>query len=115
MTAVEPSLSARLSTLSESNKTTLHLIQRLSKLNFQPGSVPLVASGGDEGDDVLTELSSEIHESLKQQEEELELLKQDVEEASLSGGSRKRRESDKGRDQTRLHLQVVRLGEDLKK
>ncbi|KAF2756737.1 Sec20 domain-containing protein [Pseudovirgaria hyperparasitica] len=104
-------LSSKLTTLSESNKTISTLVHRLGKLNFQPGSTPL---HGDEGD-VRVELSSEIHDNLKQQEEELELLKQEVED--VSAGSRapnKRRDSEKNRDKARLVVQVARLEEDLK-
>ena len=71
------SLAARLTSLSESNKAVVQLIQRLAKLDFQPGSQPL--DSPDDGD-VRLELSAEIHESLKSIEEELELLRQEVED-----------------------------------
>ncbi|KAK7520211.1 Sec20-domain-containing protein [Phyllosticta citriasiana] len=104
-------LATRLSSLSDQNKQTVQLIHRLAKLQFQPGSAPLE---GDEGD-VRIELSSEIHDSLKQQEEELELFRQEVEELI---GSRVIRtgtnESEKEREKSRLSIQVARLGEDLK-
>jgi protein transport protein SEC20 len=104
------SLSARCASLSEANKTVSTLIQRLGKLNFQPGSVPL---DGEEGD-VRAELSSEIHESLKQQEEELELLKQEAEDYSQSSGNAlRRRNSERDREKTRLSIQLVRIGEDI--
>ncbi|TKA81364.1 hypothetical protein B0A49_00271 [Cryomyces minteri] len=105
------SLTARLTALSGANKASFHLIHRLSKLTFHPGSIPL---DGDEGD-VRTELSSEIHDSLKQQEEDFELLRQEVED--LIGGSSvgsRRRNSEKDRETARLSAQVARLTEDLR-
>ncbi len=105
-------LSKRLYALSESPKTTLHLIHRLSKLTFDPGSTPV---DGDEGD-VRVELSSDIHESLKQQEEDLDLLRQEVEEiTSAAYVNGRRRDSDRDRERARLAAQVARLGEDLRK
>jgi protein transport protein SEC20 len=105
------SLSARLTTLSDSNKAILQLVHRLSKLSFQPGSLPL---NSDEGD-VRVELSAEIHESLKQLEEELELVRQEVEELTAGTvSSARRRDSEKDRERSRLAVQVARLGEDLK-
>lgn len=105
------SLSARLDALSDSLKTTLQLVHRLAKLSFHPGSTPLDSEEGD----VRAELSSDIHENLKQQEEDLELLKQEV--ADLTGperSSQQRRESERDREKSRLSVQVVRLGEDLR-
>ncbi|KAF2417219.1 hypothetical protein EJ08DRAFT_654572 [Tothia fuscella] len=106
------SLTARLNTLSETYKATLHLINRLSKLSFQPGSTPLDTSEAD----VRVELTTDIHDSLKQQEEDLELLKQEIDD--LSGGDsynyQRRRESERDRDRLRLSVQVARLSEDLR-
>lgn len=116
-------ITARLSALSESHKTTVQLIQRLSKLAFQPGSVPLDTEEGD----VRIELTSDIHESLKQQEEDLDLLKQEVEDwawedpqhaaHSLRRKDSERdnsREKDREREKLRVRVQVARLAEDLK-
>ncbi|KAK8162756.1 hypothetical protein BKA80DRAFT_273557 [Phyllosticta citrichinensis] len=106
-----PVLATRLSSLSHQNKQTVQLIHRLAKLQFQPGSGPL---DGDEGD-VRIELSSDIHDSLRQQEEELELFKQEVEELIGSRVIRTgTKESDKEREKSRLSIQVARLEEDLK-
>jgi protein transport protein SEC20 len=107
------SLNTRLNTLSDSYKTTLQLINRLSKLHFQPGSTPLDDSA--EGD-VRVELSSDIHDSLKLLEEDLELLKQEIEDltAGDSYNYQRRRESDRERDRLRLSVQVTRLSEDLR-
>ncbi|KAF2013386.1 Sec20-domain-containing protein [Aaosphaeria arxii CBS 175.79] len=105
------SLTIRLNTLSEWNKETLSLIQRLSKLDFQPGALP---QNSDEGDARL-ELSAEIHESLKQTEEELELLKQEVEDVVQgTGGSARRRDSAKESERSRLAVLLARLTEDLR-
>lgn len=114
-TMITQSIHARLTALSESKKQTLQLIERLSKLKFQPGSTPL---NDDEGD-VRVELSSEIHESLKALEEELDLLRQEVEEISAASAAatvsaRQRRDSERDREKARLSIQVARLGEDLR-
>jgi protein transport protein SEC20 len=123
MTTTAQSLTTRLSTLSDSHKTTLQLIQRLSKLSFQPGSTPLDTEEGD----VRIELTSDIHESLKQQEEDLELLRQEIEDwawedpqhaaHSLRRKDSERdnsREKEREREKLRIRVQVARLGEDLK-
>jgi protein transport protein SEC20 len=107
------SLNTRLNALSDSYKTTLQLINRLAKLHFQPGSTPLDDSSDG---DVRVELSSDIHDSLKVLEEDLELLKQEVEDltAGDSYNYQRRRESDRERDRSRLSVQVARLAEDLR-
>jgi protein transport protein SEC20 len=107
------SLNTRLNALSDNYKTTLQLINRLAKLHFQPGSTPL--DDNSEGD-VRVELSSDIHDSLKVLEEDLELLKQEVEDltAGDSYNYQRRRESDRERDRSRLSVQVARLAEDLR-
>lgn len=105
-------LTTRLTALTESNKSVGQLIQRLAKLDFQPGSQPL---NGEEGD-VRLELSAEIHETLKSTEEELELLRQEVEEVlqQSSGVLSKRRDSSKEGERSRLAVLLARLTEDLK-
>lgn len=102
-------LSQQLAQLSDSLRTTNGLISQLSKLSFQPGSEPLE---GDQGS-VRIELSQDIHDSLKQLEEDLELLKQEAEDLDTRAGHR-RRDSDGDREKARLSAQVARLGEDLK-
>ena len=105
-------LTARLNILSESNKAINQLIQRLAKLDFQPGSQPLDAT--DEGD-VRLELSAEIHESLKGLEEELEFLRQEVEDVTLQGAlGGRRRNSTKDNERSRLAVLLARLTEDLR-
>jgi hypothetical protein len=104
-------LTTRLTALSESNKAIVQLIQRLAKLDFQPGSQPL---GTEEGD-VRLELSAEIHESLKGIEEDLELLRQEVEDViGGSNSSARRRDSKTESERSRLAVLLARLTEDLK-
>lgn len=106
------SLTTRLTALSESNKAIGQLIHRLAKLDFQPGSQPLNA---DEEGDVRLELSAEIHESLKGIEEDLELLRQEVEDVVGSGNSSaRRRDSKTESERSRLAVLLARLTEDLK-
>lgn len=105
-------LTTRLTALSESNKALGQLIQRLAKLDFQPGSQPL---GTEEEGDVRLELSAEIHESLKAIEEDLELLQQEVEDVVGAGNtSARRRESKTEGERSRLAVILARLTEDLK-
>ena len=99
--------------LSDALKQTQQLISRLSKLPFQQSSSP---SNPDEGDSRV-ELSTEIHQSLKEQEEDLELLRQEAEDQINSSGwpsAARRKDSGKEKDTTDLAAQIARLGEDLK-
>ncbi|KAE8447636.1 hypothetical protein EG329_010607 [Mollisiaceae sp. DMI_Dod_QoI] len=67
-------VSDQLKILKESNAQLKDLIDRLANINFQPGSVPL-----DDGDEnVATELTSEIHQTIKDQDEDFELLLEEV-------------------------------------
>lgn len=93
------SLMARLTSLTEARKTTHALITRLSRLPCQPGT--------DNGD-VRTELSAEIHQRLKEQEEELDLLRQEVDDFLVG------RNREKEAEKARLEVGVQRLGEDLR-
>ncbi|CAO2656753.1 Nn.00g055560.m01.CDS01 [Neocucurbitaria sp. VM-36] len=105
-------LTTRLNSLSDNNKAVGQLIQRLAKLDFQPGSQPV--NGPEEGD-VRLELSAEIHESLKSIEEELELLRQEVEDITLQGASvGRRRDSTRDSERSRLAVLLARLTEDLR-
>lgn len=101
-------LTTRLTSLSEANRGVQQLIQRLAKLDFQPGSQPLNSEEGD----VRLELSAEIHESLKGIEEELELLRQEVED--FVGNNSRRRDSSKDGERSRLAVLLARLTEDLR-
>ncbi|KAF1975867.1 Sec20-domain-containing protein [Bimuria novae-zelandiae CBS 107.79] len=96
--------------LSESNKAVQQLIQRLAKLDFQPGSQPLNPEEGD----IRLELSAEIHESLKGIEEELELLRQEVEDFVGAGNAGRRRDSTKDGERSRPAVLLAKLTEDLR-
>ena len=102
-------LSQQLSQLSDSLKATNTLINRLAKLSIQPGSEPLEGEGS-----VRVELAQDIHESLKQLEEDLELLQQEAEDLASTANAHRRRDSEKDRDKARLNAQVARLSEDLR-
>lgn len=109
------SLSARLQALADTYKNTLTLIQRLQKLPSTPGTF----SNADS--DPRLELSSEIHQSLKEQEDELETLRQEVDGASthflggyVGGGSVRRRNSEQVHEMERIAAMVAKLSEDLK-
>jgi protein transport protein SEC20 len=111
-------LAASLVSVTDSLKSTNTLITRLARLTFPPGAEPL----DDEGNSVRIELAQDIHEGLKQLEEDLELLRGDIEDSTptvkapatgrLRSGSV--RHSNRGQEHERLGTQVVRLGEDLK-
>jgi protein transport protein SEC20 len=68
-------LQDRLNVLQDATNQLKELIQRLANFDFQPGSVPL---GAAEDDNVGAELSSEINQILREQEEELELLQEEI-------------------------------------
>ncbi|KAK1085929.1 Protein transport protein sec20 [Friedmanniomyces endolithicus] len=107
----------QLTQLSDSLKQTNTLITRLAKLSFQPGSEPLDTT---DSNTVRIELAQDIHDALKQLEEDLELLKQDADDfTSLpnSASGHKRRESktgEKERERARVSAQITRLSEDLR-
>ena len=110
-------LSTRLQTLLDAHRQTVHLIHRLSKLPAGPGSSPLSLEAGD----ARSELGSEIHQSLKEQDEEFELIRQEIENqtgsTSWTHSSRRRdseSERERERERTDLAAQVTQLGEDLK-
>jgi protein transport protein SEC20 len=67
-------VSERLKALQESNIQLKDLIDRLANLKFQPGSIPLE----EEEDNAKAELTAEIHQIIKDQEEDLEVLQEDV-------------------------------------
>ena len=95
-------LNSRLTILSDAQKQTSHLINRLAKLAGQHGSV-------SDSADARLELGAEIHESLKEQEESFELLRQEFEGQT---GTR-RKDSEKERERSDLVARVTRLGENL--
>ncbi|KAF5003591.1 hypothetical protein FDECE_9872 [Fusarium decemcellulare] len=69
-------LQSRLTALQETTAQLKELIDRLSTLKFQPGSVPLTT---DEENSVSGELGAEITSTLRDGEEEHELLQEEVE------------------------------------
>ncbi|KAI9784756.1 MAG: hypothetical protein M1839_001486 [Geoglossum umbratile] len=99
------SLPDRLNNLSETHRVTISLINRLSRLSTQPGSSSLAGDGAD----VRLELAAEIHQGLKEQEDALELLKQEVDD-HVAGA----RGAEKERERARLEASVARTGDDLK-
>ena len=106
-------LQARLTPLFDSLKQTQLLINRLSKVSDRPVSAP---SDADEGD-ARVELSAEIHQTLKEQEEEFELLRQEFEyqtSSSICSSTGSLRGTGRERFSTDLAARVTRLGEDLK-
>ncbi|KAI0815716.1 Sec20-domain-containing protein [Xylaria sp. FL0064] len=68
-------LQDRLNVLQDATEQLKELIDRLANFDFQPGSVPL---GAADDDNVGSELSSEINQILREQEEELELLQEEI-------------------------------------
>lgn len=112
------SLSSRLQGLSDTYKQTLDLIQRLQKLPASPNSASPDA-------DPRIELASEIHQSLKEQEDALEIVRQEADDGVaetgrvggrwVGGGSvTRRRDSEREQERERNAATIVRLGEDLK-
>lgn len=106
-------LQERLAALQETTSQVRDLIGRLAALDFQPGSVPLPLGNGDaDGDDenVATELGAEINQILREEEEDLELLTEEV--TDLRGG---KDGSEAARRKERLRESVGRLGEEVKR
>lgn len=106
------SLQERLTALQETTAQARELIDRLANLKFQPGSVPL-ANGevlGEDDDNVAAELSGEISNILREEEEELELLDEEI--TDLRGG---RDGSDAARQKERLKEGAVRLEGEVKR
>ncbi|KAK4565329.1 Protein transport protein sec20 [Recurvomyces mirabilis] len=103
------SLTTQLNQLTETLKQTNTLITNLSKLSFQPGSEPL-----DAENTVRIELAQDIHDSLKQLEEDFDLLKQESDDLSTISASHKRRDSARDTERLRFSAQVARTGEDLR-
>jgi protein transport protein SEC20 len=123
------SLQDRLTALQETTTQLRELIDRLATVQFQPGAVPLSSpsstdlagsigslAGGD-GDaaasppaaNVATELAGEIYQILREEEDELELLREET--ADLRAG---RPGSEAEHRKTRLREGVVRLEGELK-
>ncbi len=117
-------LQERLIALQETTGQLKELIDRLANLKFQPGSVPLpttlnltssigslgsIGSNDTDSPNAATELSSEISQILREEEEELELLNEEI--LDLRSG---RPGSDAEHKKTRLRDGVKRLETELK-
>ena len=106
---IPPDAPSKIQKLSDAHKQTLQLVNRLAKLPAEPGSVP-------EFEDSRAELGAEIHDRLKQQQEDYELLAQEFEYQNSipvwtgPGGS----VSEKERKRADLAAQIARIGENLK-
>ncbi|KAI0545747.1 Sec20-domain-containing protein [Xylaria curta] len=98
-------LQDRLNVLQDATNQLNELIQRLANFDFQPGSVPL---GAGDDDHVGSELGSEINQVLREQEEELELLQEEI--IDLAPG---RPGSTLPHDRERLKDGAERLGQEL--
>lgn len=100
-------LQDRLTALQDATSQLQELIDRLASFNFQPGSVPLAAA---EDDNVASELSTEINQILREQEEDLELLQEEIVDIrpGKSGG-------DVQHDKQRLRDGATRLGQELQR
>ena len=108
------SLQARLSPLFESLKQTQQLISRLLKLPSNPGS----SSSNPDKTDARVELSNDIHQTLKEQEEDFELIRQEAENIINGSNSARRRdtsrENERQRERIDLKSQVDKFDADLK-
>ncbi|KAL1872136.1 Protein transport protein sec20 [Diaporthe australafricana] len=107
------SLQERLTALQETTAQVRELIDRLANLKFQPGSVPLPGGDGygeDDDENVATELSGEINNILRDEEEDLELLDEEI--TDLRGG---RDGSDAARQKERLREGASRLEGEVKR
>jgi protein transport protein SEC20 len=100
------SIQERLTALQDTTREIEELIQRLATLKFQPGSIPLDEDG--EGD-VSAELGREIHQTLKEQLEDLQILEQEAQDVPPG-----RYGSDQQHDKAELARRLVRAGEELK-
>jgi protein transport protein SEC20 len=101
MASTSEQLQSRLASLSESLKGSQNLISRLAKLQIQPGSVTSTS-------DVPSDLTAEIQGQLREIEESLEILREDVD--SFTTGNKAR---DKG-ENSRLEAGTARLEDDIR-
>lgn len=106
------SLQERLTALQETTAQVQELIDRLANLKFQPGSVPLPNGDGygEDDENVATELSGEINNTLREEEEDLELLEEEI--TDLRGG---KDGSDAARQKERLKEGAARLEGEIKR
>ena len=107
------SVSANAAALSDSIKATFQLINRLSKLSFQPASTP--PDDHVDGGDARLDLTQDIRLNLKQNDDQLETLKQEADDLiNITVVAHRRRDSIKDRERARIAAQIARLEEELK-
>lgn len=70
-------LQERFKDLQEETTQVCQLIDRVAELDFTPSGLPLRA---DEEDSALAELASEITQTLREGDDELEVIKEEVED-----------------------------------
>jgi len=102
------SVSQRLQALSESYKSTLALIQELQR--FPTGTSPL----SDDLDEQRLELANSCHQSLKDAEESLESLRQEVDDHDTAKHRRTRTPTARDEERERNWGTVARLTEDFR-
>ncbi|EER44619.1 conserved hypothetical protein [Histoplasma capsulatum H143] len=100
---ISPGLQTRINSLSTTHKQTTPLIQRLQNLPVAPGS----------GDDARLELGAEIHLRLKEMEEQMELLRVELEQLETTR-NRKRESGAREAERERVVVVIGKLEEDLK-
>ncbi|OJD10627.1 hypothetical protein AJ78_08411 [Emergomyces pasteurianus Ep9510] len=100
---VSPGLQALITSLSTSHKQTIPLIHRLQNLPATPGT----------GDDARLELGAEIHLRLKGMEEQMELLRVELEQLEATR-NRKMESGAKEAERERVVVVIGKLDEDLK-
>ena len=99
-------LQERFKDLQDATAHVRELISRIGALEFPPGSPPLRA---DEEDSVLAELGSEVIQTLREGEDEVEALREEVDD--LFGGA-----GDESEDGTRrLRDDISRFQKELSK
>ncbi|KAH8884483.1 hypothetical protein GQ53DRAFT_697691 [Thozetella sp. PMI_491] len=99
-------LQERLAALQETTSQLKELIERLATLKFEPGSIP---QGPDDENDPAAELSGEISQILREEEEDLDLLHEEI--LDLRSG---RPGSDSEHNKARLKDGAARLEQELK-
>lgn len=108
------SLQERLAALQETTAQLKTLIDRLADLKFQPGSVPLpsptTAADDEQPPNVATELAAEINQILRDEDDELELLREEITDLRAGG----RPGSDAEHRKQRLREGVKQLETELK-
>ncbi len=97
-------LQTRLTSLAATHKQTISLIHRLENLPTALG----------QGDEARLELSAEIHVRLKEIEEELELVRVEMEQLETNI-SRRRENSLKEIEKERAQVAMQKLEEDVKR